>query len=90
MQLTVREKPGQPIVHLVNTGSTNPLSPDNPYVEDVPAVGPITVRVQCARRPKSVTLEPRQAGLAWKWSKGVLTATIESLYIHSALVVDLR
>ena len=88
VQLTVREKPDQTIVHLVNTGSSNPLSPVNPYVEDVPAVGPITVRVQCDKRPTAVSLEPDHAGLAWKWSRGVLTATIDSLYIHSALVLS--
>lgn len=88
VQLTVREKPGQTIAHLVNTGSSNPLSPVNPYVEDVPAVGPLTVRVQCDRRPAAVTLEPDHEGLAWTWSRGVLTATIDALYIHSALVVD--
>jgi hypothetical protein len=89
VQLTVREKPGQTIVHLVNTGSTSPLSPVNPYVEGVPPAGPITVRAQCDRRPKSVALEPDAGGLTWKWSKGLLTATVGQLHIHSALVINL-
>ena len=55
VELTVRQRPGQ-IVHLLNTATTNPLSPVNPYVEDVPVVGPITVRVQSPTRPQSVTL----------------------------------
>jgi hypothetical protein len=88
VQLTVREKPGQTLIHLINTGSSNPLSPVNPYVEDVPPAGPITVRVQCDNQPAAVTLEPDHEGLAWKWSRGLLTATIDALYIHSALVVD--
>jgi hypothetical protein len=89
VQMSVRQRPGQTIVHLLNTASTNPLSPVNPYVEAVPPVGPITVRVQCAKRPKTVTLAPDKQGLKWKWADGVLSATIESLHIHSALVVDL-
>ena len=90
VQLTVRQRPGQTIVHLLNTSTTQPLSPVNPYVEDVQPTGPITVRVQCAARPASVTLSPDEAGLTWKWSKGVLTATIESLYIHNALVIEAK
>jgi hypothetical protein len=90
VQLTVRQRPGQTIVHLINTATTQPLSPVNPYVEDVQPTGPITVRVQCAARPASVTLSPDAAGLTWKWSKGVLTATIDSLYIHNALVIDAK
>jgi hypothetical protein len=90
VQLTVRQRPGQLIVHLLNTATTNPLSPVNPYVEDVQPTGPITIRVQCPSRPAQVTLAPDQAGLAWKWSKGVLTATLDSLYIHTALVIDTK
>jgi hypothetical protein len=92
VQLTVRQRPeaGQLIVHLLNTSTTNPLSPVNPYVEGVPVVGPITVRVQCPTRPASVTLAPENKGVSWKWSSGVLTATIESLHIHSALVIDTK
>jgi len=89
IHLTVREKPNQLIVHLLNTTSANPLSPVNPYVEAIPKVGPIKVTVQCAKRPQKVSLAPDATGMTWKWSKGVLTATIESIHIHSALVIDL-
>ena len=88
VQMTVRRRPGQTIVHLLNTAANQPLSPVNPYMEDVPPTGPITVRVQCQSRPASVTLAPDKEGLSWKWSKGILTATINSLYIHNALVVQ--
>ena len=36
-----------------------------------------------------MSLAPDKQGLKWKWADGVLTATIDSLHIHSALVVDL-
>ncbi|MCS7060200.1 MAG: hypothetical protein RMN25_03455 [Anaerolineae bacterium] len=90
VQLTVRDKPGQTLIHLVNTASPNPLSPVNPCVEDVPMVGPLVVRVHCDKRPASVTLEPDHTGLSWNWSHGVLTATIRALHIHNALVVTYR
>jgi hypothetical protein len=88
--MTVRRQPGRTIVHLVNTASTNPLSPACPCMEDVPTAGPITVRAQCARRPKAVGLVPEGArsGLEWKWRAGTLTAVIPALRIHAALVIE--
>lgn len=87
VQLTVRQKPNQTIIHLLNTSTTNPLSPVDPCVEGVQPVGPISVRVQCPHRPVAVYLSPDSSGLTWKWSKGILLATIKSLNIHNALVI---
>jgi hypothetical protein len=44
--------------------------------------------VWCARRPKAVTLVPGEGELTWKWRDGLLTATLDSLHIHSAIVVE--
>jgi hypothetical protein len=88
VQMTVRQRPGQFIVHLVNTASTNPLSPVNPFMEDVAPAGPLTLRLWCARRPKGVSLIPDDGELNWKWRNGLLTVTLGALHIHSAIVVD--
>lgn len=88
VQMTVRQRPGQFIVHLVNTASTNPLSPVNPYMEGIAPAGPLTLRVWCARRPKAVTQAPGDGELNWKWRDGLLTVTLDALHIHAAVVVD--
>jgi hypothetical protein len=88
VQLTVRQRPGQMIVHLLNTASTNPLSPVNPYVEDIAPVIHINLRTKCLHRPASVTLVPENKGMTWKWSKEILSVTVDKLYIHSAVVID--
>ena len=88
VQMTVRQRTGQFIVHLVNTASTNPLSPVNPYMEGIAQAGPITLRLWCARRPKAVTRMP-DGDLNWKWRNGLLTVTLDALHIHAAIVVDL-
>ena len=89
VELTVRRQPGRAIVHLVNTASTNPLSPACPYMEGVPDAGPITVRVQCSKRPHGVSVVPDDGNtISWKWRAGILTAIIPSLRIHAALVVE--
>ena len=88
--MTVRQRPGQLIVHLVNTAPVNPLTPHGPYVEDLSTLGPITLRAWCARRPKAVSLVPDEGECVWKWRAGLLTVTLPGLHIHSAVVVDLR
>jgi hypothetical protein len=90
VNMTVRQRPGQLIVHLVNTAPVNPQTPQGPYMEDLTTVGPLTVRAWCARRPKAVSLVPGEGECAWKWRDGLLTLTLPSLHIHTAVVVDLR
>ena len=90
VNMTVRQRPGQLIVHLVNTAPVNPLTPQGPYMEDLSTLGPITLRAWCARRPKAVSLAPDEGECNWKWRDGLLTVTLPSLHIHSAVVVDLR
>jgi hypothetical protein len=88
VHMTVRRrKEGARIVHLINTASTNPLSPIRPLVEDVPATGPISVRVQQARRPKSVTLEPGGRKATTTWKAGVLTVNLATVHIHTAILI---
>jgi hypothetical protein len=87
VKMVVRRKANQTIVHLINTTPANALSPQQPLIEAVAPTGPITIRVK-TNRPKRVSLEPDKKGLNWKWNKGVLTATVDSLHIHAALVVS--
>jgi hypothetical protein len=88
--MTVRQRPGQLIVHLVNTASVNPLTPNAPLIEGLSTVGPLTLRAWCARRPRAVSLAPVQGECGWKWLDGLLTIKLGSLHIHTAVVVDLR
>ncbi|HEY3342423.1 MAG TPA: hypothetical protein VGK81_10410, partial [Anaerolineae bacterium] len=89
VQIVVRQKPEQLIVHLINTSSANPLSQASPLIEAVPLVGPLTLRVQVGRLPRAVTLSPVEAPMDWSWRAGVVTARLETLHIHTALVIDL-
>jgi hypothetical protein len=89
VQMVVRQKPEQLIVHLLNTSSANPLSQANPLIEEVPLVGPIALRVQVERLPRALTLSPVEATMDWSWRAGVVTAKLDRLHIHTALVIDL-
>lgn len=85
-----RRQPGRIIVHLLNRSADPPPSPRNVMVEHVPETGPVTVRVRTPRPPRNVSLVPSDAGSGtmWQWQDGMLTATVERLGIHAALVLD--
>jgi hypothetical protein len=89
VQMTVRQREGQLIVHLVNTATTNPLTPNAPLAQDIAPTGQVTVRVWCPRRPRGVQSVPDAGDMTWKWRAGLLTVTLDTLHIHTALVVDL-
>ena len=88
VHFTVRRDGTRRIIHLINSAPSNSLSPANPRIEGVVPTGPITVRVQCPKRPRSVTLVPKQKELAFTWRAGVLTLKLDSLDIHTAIVIQ--
>jgi hypothetical protein len=87
---TTRRQPGRTIIHLLNRGADPPLSPHNVMVERVPAAGPATIRVRIPRPPVSISLVPDGTGskIEWQWEDGVLTATVDRIGVHAALVLD--
>jgi hypothetical protein len=87
LHLVLRRQPGRLIAHLVNTGATHPLSPNQVMVEDVPAIGPVTLRVKCDA-PKAVYLAPSMEGLAWDWKDGLLTVNVASVGIMDSVVIE--
>ncbi|MCE5258753.1 MAG: hypothetical protein LLG44_06775 [Chloroflexi bacterium] len=51
--------------------------------------GPIKVTIQCAE-PSTVELMFEDAPFDWDWQNGVLDATIGSVTLHSAMVIELQ
>jgi alpha-L-fucosidase len=87
---TLRRKPGQLVVHLLNRSADPAPSPRNVLVERVPPVGPVTVTVRLAGPPRAVRSVPEQAGrpVAWEWNEDRLTVTVPQLGTHLALVIE--
>lgn len=75
------------LVHLVNRASGIPNQPNNGAIDEIPAAGPITVRIVCRRAPRRVRLAFEEGPVQWTWSRGVLRAVIPSVRIHAALVI---
>lgn len=85
---SLRHKDSSLIVHLVNNGAAPALSNHRVIVEHVPPVDGIVVRLRVETRPAEVRAVPPQATLDWDWADGWLTANLDRLSIHTALVVD--
>lgn len=87
---TLRRQERRLIVHLLNRTITSQRETTvRRHVEHLPPIGPVKVRLQVAQRPSRVVCEP--AGTAqpqWDWFAGVLSVTVPSVEIHSAIVVD--
>ena len=86
IDVAVRRKDGDLLVHLVNTTGMQVTSAYT-ILDFVPPVGPLTVRVRLDEEPASVELVPADVEIAWAWADGLLTVTLPSLHIHNVIVI---
>jgi len=77
---------GSTVVHLMNFAET-PRGARNIAVDEVPTVGPVTVKLRQDAKPQSVSLQPGTEQVEWDWSGGVATVKVPTLHIHSVVVV---
>ena len=78
---------GKTSVHLLNRAGL-PLPDHYNFTDFIPAVGPITVRVKAADKPKDVVLVPGGRVKDWTWKNGRVTAVVPEVKIHSVLVLE--
>jgi hypothetical protein len=91
IDVVLRQKDGVRYIHFLNRASGLPNQSNNGAIDEIPAMGPITVRMRLDRKPTSVglVLEEGQIGKTTKTVKGgvLLEVTIPSVRIHAALTV---
>ena len=87
VQVSLRRKEGEQIVHLCNNAPGKELHAGDLVVERVPEIGPLTVKLECPAKPKRLRLQPENREPEWRWGKGMLTVGVPSLHIHTAVVV---
>ena len=88
VDVTLRRRDRTTIIHLVNRASGLPNTPNNGAVDEIPPVGPITIRMRLSTRPNSVAVALEEGDPAWTWDDGVLTARLATVHIHAAVVVE--
>jgi len=87
VDVSLMQKDGRLCVNLVNTAGTH--ANENIYTYDqIPAVGPLTIRIRLSQRPRRIRLEPEGQRLPFRYGRGVATLTLDRLAIHSILVVE--
>ncbi len=88
VELSLRAKDGDLLIHLVNGCPGRDLAQAGTrdlWVDDVPRLGAIGLRVRCAQRPAAVTVEPGGATVPWLWQSGEATIELPHLDIHACV-----
>ncbi len=88
VDVVLRRKAGQTIVHLINRASGMANQPRDGAIDEIPLVGPITVQIDRADQPANLQLAFEEAGFKWTFDGQTLTATLDHLHIHAAIVVE--
>jgi len=74
-------------LHLLNL-SNLPVSDRRAFLDNIPGIGEIDIRIKVTKRPERVTWEPTGEELSWEWESGVLTTKVTQLEIHGAVVIQ--
>ena len=81
VDVVLGEKNGETLVHLINT--SGPHSDDSILIfDEIPAVGPLTVKLRLDVAPKAVISEPGGKKLEASYQDGVLSFTVDELAVY--------
>jgi hypothetical protein len=75
-------------VHLLNRSSGIPNLPNNGAIDEIPPIGPVTVRMRLPVQPLQVSWQLGDGKAEHQWKDGVLTVRIPPVHIHGVLVVE--
>lgn len=56
--------------------------------DEIPPVGPLSVKIRTDRAPRKVMLQPENESLTFSFSGGVVETTIQRIGIHSVIVLE--
>ncbi len=56
--------------------------------DEIPAVGPLTVKIRTEKTPRKLLLQPENIALDFTFSDGIVETTVARLGIHSVIVLD--
>ncbi len=91
VDVVLRRKGARSIVHLINRASGIPNQPNNGAIDEIPPVGPITLRLRLPQKPARVRLAFEHGTLAVEFRPGqplgTLIISVERVAIHAAVVI---
>lgn len=91
VEVTLRRRQDELLIHFINGNSGRDLSlvkSQDLFVDEIPEIGPINVRLACAKQPRRVTLEPEGCKPEIAWRNNVLQIVIPRVHIHACLVIQ--
>jgi hypothetical protein len=88
VDVALRKKGKQTIIHLVNRLSGIPNQPNNGAIDEIPPIGPVKVMIKRSKKPQSVTIPLGKKEVMWRYVKGTVTVTLPAVHIHEAIVID--
>ena len=92
VDVVLHRKGSRRLIHLINRASGVPNRPNDGTIDEIPQVGPIEISIQLEKKPKKVRLAFEKGHLKWKYKAGKkggkLTAHVDRVHIHAALVVE--
>ena len=62
-------------------------SPGARYIDKIPPMGPLNLKVRCETFPDTVFLQPGNHRLDFKWQDNTANIVVPNIHIHSALVL---
>lgn len=86
VDVTVMRQAGKLAINLVNTAGPH-ADPNVRVHDEIPPVGPLTIRLRCRRRPRAVTLQPGGRHWPFRFRSGHAEIALPRLAIHQILVV---
>ena len=89
IDVAFRRKGRRLVVHLVNRSSGIPNAPNNGAIDEIPAVGPVTVSIALPEPPRRVERRLERGAVDWSFARGRVTVTIPSVHIHAAIALTL-
>ena len=88
LELSVRHREGEWLVHLVNHGADRDMGGESFFVERVPGSGPRTLLVRCEKRPESVSLQPGNRALEWQATANGVRCHLKDVGIHEIVQIS--
>ena len=87
VEITLRERDGERIVHLVEHNPGTSLAQNNAFVESVPLTPAFTLTLAVPAQPTQVLLQPGDEVADWSYAEGTVTICVPEFKIHTAVAL---
>ena len=88
LEVSLRKRGSSFMVHLVNRSANPTLTYNRHFVEEIPPIGPVLVKLRLDKKPDQVTLEPGHRKVDWFYTRKWLEVRVGAVVIHEILAIS--